>query len=491
MSFVRNSAYLAAANFALLIAAYFTNVWTGRFLGPADFGKYVTILGLFGIMNVLLTNGSSQAIAKVVAEDKRHSGLITAELLRLCAPLLIVLAAVFYFAAAPLLASLLNDTSLLPSIKLLTPIILVYGIGAIYAGYFLGTEQFGLQTIKLILISIGKVLLTVLLTLQFVVSGAISALSLSGVIGIIFSIVFIRVNPFRKAPVDAKQLVVRVIRLTIPMTTYLFLITLFMQLGVFITKTALGADVLTGYFGAAKGILQIPTTMFSAVGLVLLTTVSRTYVNKSVAETQNTLKEVFRYIMIALVPAVLFVSATPAYVINLIYGHNYLPGSDILSALNVGTGFFVLVSLLTMVLNGIGKPAVTVWIAALMTAAHVAISFLLLPRYGTEGIAASFVIANIIGAVVTVFYTYKHLGSFIDLKSFAKIFAVGLAVFFGLKAAPISSSVSLLVAWAVAGLVYIAALFVIREIRKEDFRHIKSFISRPASSKVGDIGMEK
>ena len=195
MSFVKNSAYLAIANFFQLLSAYVLNVWVGRFLGPADFGRYVIILSIFGVMNVFLTGGSSQAIAKVVAEDKRSAAPVTAQLLKWGVPALVLLAAIYYFVISVLISSLLHDNELLFHIRLLTPIIPLFGIGAIYAGNFIGREQFGLQTIKLILVSIGKMALTVILTLYFLVSGAIAALSLTGFIGIIFSLFFIRANP--------------------------------------------------------------------------------------------------------------------------------------------------------------------------------------------------------------------------------------------------------------------------------------------------------
>ncbi len=490
MSFVRNSAYLAVANFALLIGAYFVNVWVGRFLGPGGFGRYVTILGFFGLMNVLLTSGSSQAIAKVIAENKKLAAPITAELIKWSFPILVVLSIAFYFVIAPLLVIVLNDWQLLHNVRLLTPIIPIFGIGAIYAGYFIGREQFGLQAIKLMLISIAKVLLTIVLTLHFLVTGAIWALSLSGLAGIIFSLMFIRVNPFQKLVADLRHVVIRIAVLMVPMTIYLFLATLFAQLGVFITKTRLADDILTGYFGAAKGIVQISLTMFAAAGPVLLTTVSRMFTSNNIEETRVALKEIFRYVIILLIPSILFVSATSANVVNTIYGPAYLSAAPLLSILNLGTGFLIVASLLAMVLNGMGKPNATVMIAMLMVASHVGFALLLLPGYGVNGIAASFVVASVLGLVASLFYTYKHIGDFIAVKSLLKVMAVGLVVFFGLKAVRITGSAQLLMAWAIAGLVYFAMLFAIRELTAKDFSHIKNLIARRQKPEAGAVQLE-
>lgn len=490
MSFVRSSVYLAAANFALLIGAYFVNVWAGRFLGPDEFGKYVTIIGLSGLMNALLTNGSSQAIAKVIAEDKRLAAPLTAELLKWSFPILIGLSIVFYYVIAPLLSIMLNDWQLLSNIRLLTPIIPIFGVGAIYAGYFIGKEQFGLQTVKLMLISIAKVLLTVILTMHFLVTGAIWALSLSGLVGIAFSLVFIRVNPFQKLVANLRHVVIRIVAFMAPMTAYLFLATLFAQLGVFITKTRLADNVLTGYFGAAKGIMQISFTTFAAAGLVLLTTVSRMWAGRHIEETRAALREIFKYIIILLTPAILFVSATSAQVMNTIYGPAYLNAVSLLFILNFGTGFLIVASFLAVVLNGIGKPGVTVVITVLMIAAHVGFALLLLPGYGVNGIAMSFVAASIFGLVVSLFYTYKHLGNFIDIKSLLKVVAAGLVVFFGLKAVTITGSVQLFAAWVVAGLVYFAVLFAIRELTAKDIRYIRNLVGRRQKPEAGGAGLE-
>ncbi|MAG16232.1 hypothetical protein CMO88_04175 [Candidatus Woesearchaeota archaeon] len=475
MSFVKNSAYLTIANLFLLVAAYFLNVWVGRFLGPADFGRYLAIIGVFAIMNVVLTSGTSKAIAKVIAEDKKFASPITAGLLRWGLPLLLLVSAIFYFFIAELIANLLNDPSLLFNIRLLTPIIPIFGIGSMYAGYFIGREQFGLQTIKLIVIAISKIVLVVILTSYFFVAGALASIPLFGLAGILFSLIFIRANPLNKVAKETKEKIGRIMGFLIPMTGFAFLMMFFTQLGVFIIKAGLGDDALTGYFGAAKSTMQIPISIFSAVSVVLLTTVSKSYANKPIKETRTNIKEILRYILIMLTPSILFITATSVPAIRLIYGSDYVGAGTALAILSLGIGLLIFINLLVMILNAIGKPSFTLIIASLMMAIHFVLGNLLLSR-GIEGVAISLVVANVVGLLLGLIYIYKKLGNVVDIKSFAKVLILTALLSFALSKVNIPNSVILLIAWFFAGIIYLAALFVLKELTMKDINYIKAIV---------------
>jgi O-antigen/teichoic acid export membrane protein len=487
MSFLKNSVYMAVANFFQLISAYVLSVWVGRFLGPADFGKYITIISIFGIMNVFITNGTSQAIAKVIAEDKRLASGITGQLIRWGIPLMIVVSAVFYFLVAPLISLMLKDSSLLFHIQLLTPIIPLYSLGAIYAGYFIGREQFGLQTIKSILISIGKILLTVLLTIPFMVTGAIGGLSLVGLIGICFSLFFIRANPFKKMTDELKIPLIKIIRLLFPMTAYMFLITLFQQLGVFISKIWLSSDALTGYFGAAKSVLQIPTSLFSAISIVMLTTVSSSFASYDPHRTRHQLMEIFKYTLMLLVPGMLFMAAGPAEIVKLVYGSSYIQGSGAFFILSIGGLFFIFCGFLAMILSGIGKVTFTAVVAAIMTGVHFGVGFLLVHTFGIEGVAFSFAAASVVGFIISMWYSYTQFGSFIDLKSLAKIMLISLVLFFALRFFSGHGIIKMIIAWIAAGLVYLAFLFVSKEITRREINYVIGMIRKQPAPAEGMV----
>lgn len=476
MSFLRNSIYVTISNFFLLIAAYVLNVWVGRFLGPEDFGKYITVISIASLLQVIFNQGPTQAIAKVISEDKKKSNSITGLLLQ-CGTLILVLISVVYaLIIAPLISLLLKDPSLLFNLQLLTPIIPVFGYLAIYSGYFIGNEKFGLQTIKQIIMAIAKIIFTIILTLTFFIPGAILSISLFGVAGVIFSLIFVKANPFRRI-MEHKDQIVRIAKLSLPITAYIVLITYFTQIGIYMIKTNMGSDILTGYFGAAKSVLQIPTSLFSGIGVVLLAAVSGSYIKNKVMQTRVAIKEILRYVLILLIPSILFMAALPIPIIKLIYGSSYIDAAPLFVILAPGFGMFILIGLLVVVLNAIGKPSFTTPVALLMIIVHYIFGLLFLD-IGAIGIAYSFVIGNITGLVLIYAYLYKKLGNVIDFFSTIKVLAVSLLLAYSLTQFNITNHLQLFIYLIIAGLIYVVLMFILKEFNQKDIQYIRQLLKK-------------
>lgn len=468
MSILKHSIYMSISNYVLLVSAYVLNVWVGRLLGPEAYGKYVVILGIFGIISVLF---SARVITKVIAEDKNAAKPIVAELLLWSLPLLPIIALIYYYAIAPLIASALGEMELLFPLRLLTPVIPIYGIGMIYAGYFTGTERFGLQSIKMIIVALSKIAFVIGLVLAFFVNGAIVALSLTGMTGIIFSFFFIRVFPWSRRTGAGAQKVMRMAKLWLPMTAFSILLTFFSQMGIFLIKGTLADDALTGYFGVAKSIVQIPAALFTAINSVLLAAAARTYETRGPKETGALVMRSMKYLIIMAIPTSLFISATAGNIIRLIYGEQFIPGTPILTLIALGFVFFTVTGVLVTLIHAIGRPWMTVLIGAAMIAIHWTLGLLLI-GFGATGVAVSYILASLTGCIAGLLYLSRHIGQVVKAGTLVKVSVLSVLLAIGLAAVPIHGTVMLIAAWAVAAGCYLAGLFLIGEMGRADIKEI-------------------
>jgi O-antigen/teichoic acid export membrane protein len=68
-SVMRGTIYLMAAQAAFVASGYAIHISLGRLLGHAEYGIYAVVISLMTMVNLILTTGIPQAVAKYVAHD--------------------------------------------------------------------------------------------------------------------------------------------------------------------------------------------------------------------------------------------------------------------------------------------------------------------------------------------------------------------------------------------------------------------------------------
>ncbi|MBI2580191.1 polysaccharide biosynthesis protein [Candidatus Woesearchaeota archaeon] len=476
MSTMRNAAYVLSAQTVLLLSGTIISLGLGRYLGPELYGKYGVILSVATVMNIILTPGITQAIAKFVAEKKEDAGAITAAMLKrqLATGLLLTL---LYFAMAIPLTAALKDKSLLQLLWILTPMALIYGTTAAYSGYLTGLGKFFEQSAQLIIYSTSRLLLTFILAYFFSLAGAIAALPASALIALAYTA--IAAKPKAEESQTAAYPLKRIYKLALPIAIFSGLITIFMSTDLLMVQALLHDAKITGYYTAASTVARIPFFVLTALGMVMLPTVAKKLASRqdskiAMAEARMFVQRAIRYVLMLLLPGTAVIIATAKLLAMLLYGSGYAHAAQPLAILAAGTAAMTLAYLLATVLNASGKSATAAAISAVMLIATVAANIIAIPQYGMKGAAIAMTAASIAGAIIFAAITRMHIGKFVKYGSLLKITAASVVLFAIAKAVPLQNKFLLPVEYAVLGLIYIIMLAAMGEISSKDVKDIKA-----------------
>jgi O-antigen/teichoic acid export membrane protein len=86
-SVLRGTIYLMAAQAAFVASGYAIHISLGRLLGPSEYGIYAVVISLMTMVNLILTTGIPQAVAKYVAHDDGGAWQVRAKIGGICSTL--------------------------------------------------------------------------------------------------------------------------------------------------------------------------------------------------------------------------------------------------------------------------------------------------------------------------------------------------------------------------------------------------------------------
>ncbi len=470
MATTRNAAYVLAAQGALLLSGTIISIGLGRMLGPELYGKYGVVLAVATVLNVLLTPGLMQAMAKYTAERKEKAAGMAAAVLKKQFIIGLIIAAAYFLLAIPL-TGLLKDSSLLHLLWILTPMALIYGTTAVLAGFLTGTGRFLEQSTQLVIYATGRLALTFLLAYSFSVAGAVIALPLASLLALGYAYKAAKLGKAKGE--DTKD----IYSLSMKLAVFSALIATFMNADIIMVKALLGNDALTGYYTAASTIARMPFFVLTALGTLMLPSVAEKLTSTG-QSAQKFIQESIRYVLILLIPGTVMLALTTKPLVMLLYKSDYAAAAQPAAILAIGTAALTIAYLLSSALNAAGKTKMTVAVAAVMLGASILTNLLVISQHGITGAAITVSTASILAAVVLLWAAYKKFGKFINLASLAKILVASAIIFGMAKAMPMQNKFLLPFEYVILGAVYVAVLFALREIRREDVERIKSLVRK-------------
>ncbi len=238
-------------------------------------------------------------------------------------------------------------------------------------------------------------------------------------------------------------------------------------------------------FGKTKLELKVGIFVFAGLASTLLPSISRsTSINDSEL-TASYINRSMRYMLMLLVPGVLLISATSSNLISLVYSSEYIEAAHPLSVLVFGATFLTILTVLSTIIMGHGKPNVALKIALPLVAIDIALNTILIPRYGLMGAAWATTITALIGMIATAIYVFRSFKALVSIKSFIKICLASLAVY--VIALQVSLSPFFLpLIYIGLFVVYFGILLLIKEIKREDLETFKRIIPLNRFGKMGE-----
>ncbi|HWZ91545.1 MAG TPA: oligosaccharide flippase family protein [Polyangiaceae bacterium] len=452
----RGFVLLTAGQVLFLISGYATHITLARGLGPAEYGTYGVLLSILSTVALVLTAGMPEAIAKFAAERPSDAGAIFAQGIGIQFRFSLLLGLV-YAALSPLIARALHDPGLtldLAASALAIPPVALYSVAI---GALNGERRFAAQALTIGGYGALRCALVIGLTQRFQVVGAVAGFVIAPFV--VVSCVLPGIWRRRAASVLESRTLWLFARPVIGFTVALALL---MNLDLFVVKSVVLDPDVVGYYTAAATIAKVPYFFFSALGVVLLPIVSSAG-GEDHGRVLGVVRNAVRLTFVAALGVASVAVPLSRVTLRTLYGQRYVVAALPLGLLVVASTLFTLTFIVAYALNGLGKPGLALRLTAAGLMLEALLAFLLTPRFGAAGAAASSCVASLAILVALVHYAKPELGSVFALKSLLRTSVAFIATVAVGALFPYDSPVYLLLSVPLA-LGHVALLVVLREL---------------------------
>jgi len=479
----KGTIYLMSAQLVFLISSYAIHFGLGRYLGPELYGTFGIILSLLTICRVLVEPGTVRAISKYTAERKELAVVIKNQAIKIQI-ILALLIFVFLFTLAPLIASLLKDSTLIPYIRFIAFFVPAFSLYAVYFGLLNGIKAFGKQATVSIIYHVIKVLVVLAsVYLGFELYGAIGGYLIAGVVSLIMARHYWISKDRDDIRIADNFEMSKIIKFAAPVILFSLAFNLVISLDLLFVKAILAERAQAGFYTSAVALSKIPYFIFLALGETLFPSIAKSTSSKGNEElTRKYINQSLRYTLIFLIPCSFIISATSQNLISLVYTEAYLAAVAPLSILIFGLTFLSLFIILTTIITASGKPRVSLFMVLVLLLVNVLLNMTLVSIYGLAGAAVATTITGFLGVLIAGVYVYNRFHSLTSFLSLFRILAASSIIY--IVACSFSvSGISLIGYYIGLFFLYFALLFIFREIREEDVRVTRSILSGLRKSK--------
>lgn len=421
-----NTALLVASNIFVRILGLGYKVWLSRTLTAESLGIYQLSMTVYMLFITPIASGLPNVISRLSAScmARGENGAARGVLRRglKIAGCVALLSGAVMFCCAPMLSSLIlkNSTAWIVVLALI-PGVVLGGVGAVPCGYLHAAGHSGTNALSEALEQSVKILSVVLLfhvlqpqgvRLNDVSAAALAAAGIS--VGGIFSYVFIRwrTGSLRGAvsPVGSKRICLSAAPLTANrlIGSLAGMITASLVPHCLLNTGMSSAEALAAYgvlTGMALPIVFLPSTVTSAISVVLLPNIAKTRAASGIRAAEKKINRVLFYVFLMGVPAALLICVIAMPLGRLLY--RSVQAGQYMLMLAPSTLFSGLNQVGSTILNALGREGKTFKINLASALISLLLTFLLTPVLGIPG----YILATTIQGVLTfgmVFFSIRR-----------------------------------------------------------------------------------
>jgi stage V sporulation protein B len=429
-SVVSSILWLTIAEVFFNLSGYIIHSSLGRMLGPADYGRYALIITLTTMMIMLIGNGIPTAMSKYLSEVFETKPDLVLVIKRQAAILqftLIGIVTLAFYLLAPVIATLLNDQSLIPLLQISTFIIPSYAAASFYLYYYIGIHRFNVQSTMKIVRSFARIGFVLYLAYLFKLKGSIASYILSP--APVFLIAWIidkfwidKQFPKKTTNVfDWKKL----LNYAWPVTLFMLFYEMLISLDLYMVKALLGDDTLTGIYNAALTVGRIPYYLFYALTMVMLPSISRTTSQNNHVETNRIISQTFRMMIMILIPLTIGMIVYAEPLVVFFFGAKFATAALSTQILTFGVSFLTVFYVMCFAMNGAGMVFVPMFISLFGMLLNALLNYFFVLKYGIAGSAIATTITSIFITIIILWQIHKHFKGLMSPAKFLKFVSAG------------------------------------------------------------------
>jgi len=481
-SVISSILWLTIAEVFFNLSGYIIHASLGRMLGPADYGRYGLIITLTTMIIMLIGNGIPTAMSKYISGIfETYPGLVLKikKQAAILQTILIGLVTLIFFLAAPWIAKLLRDETLIPLLRISALIIPSFSAAAFYLYYYIGIHRFNLQSTMKIIRSFARVILVIGLAYFFGLKGSISAYILAPAVVFMsaWAIDFFWVDRHfpknSEVSFDWKKL----LNYAWPVTLFMLFYELLISLDLYFVKALLEDDRLTGIYNASLTVARIPYYLFYALTMVMLPSISRSTTQGDKVETSRIITQTFRMMIMLLIPIAICMIVYADPLIRFFFGGRYVGAVQSMQILTPGVIFLTIFYVMCFALNGAGKVKIPMYTALFGMILNAILNYIFVLKYGISGSALATTITSVLITMFILIYAQKFFCQLIKFRQLFNFLLTGFIIFLISFFFPPQKWIFIL--WGlILSIFYLMVLIAIGEFTREDLRVYKKIIFR-------------
>jgi len=484
---IKASLWLSLSELAFNFSGYVIHAALGRFLGPAEYGRYGLIVTFSTMIVMLIGTGVPTAMSKYLSEIFNTEPEMIPVIKKTGAKLQLVIISivtVVYLLLAPVFAWALGDPTLTHLFQISSLIIPAFALASFYFYYYTGIHEFGKQAILKFSRSVAKIVFIVGLGYYFNAVGAVIGQALAP-FTVFIDAYFL--DPHRKGQKIALKNKAekkyefhwrKLLMFAWPITLFMIFYELMISIDLYMVKAILHDDALTGIYNAALTVGRIPYYAFYFLTIILLPKISQTTSQGLEKETKKTLSFSMRFLFMFLLPMVVLLAAFSESAVRFFYGARYSAAGEPMSILVVGVGFLTVFYVLSFVLNGAGKNKVPMWIAFAGAIVNFVLNFIFIKLMGINGSALATTITSVFAMAISFVYTNKVIAPLISFEKIT-IYILGSGTIYTLAVLFFPQGRFIFILWSILLMIaYMFFLFLTRQLTKEDINFFLSSIGK-------------
>jgi len=485
----RGALFIGFAKAFFMLSGFLQRWLLTHFVGPAEYGAFALVNGVVSTVNNAIVQGTIQWVSKFTAEDDARADAVKRAGLRQQAFVGGGVALAFLL-AAPLIARFENAPDYVPWFRLVAAIPLVYAFYSVFVGSANGQRRFRLQasfdvgfsTAKTILLLGGAVIGR---GLGHSVTGAFLGFIAAAVLILVVSAVVVG-PPRGPERFPARRLFL----FTVGVAAYTLLINLALNYDLMLLRRYAGAavaarraDALAGNYEALRNVALLPYQALLVVTFVVFPLVSRSTFSDDREATRVYISQTLRYALMIGAAMAVVLAARPLTILHILYQPSYAEGAPALPVLAAAVVGLALLSVSGSIINASGSPRVAAGLVAAAMAAGTAAAVTLVPRAvpGPQmlvAVAASNAFGVAVGLGLALAYLRRRFGAGPPLATVARVALAAAAAVVAGHLVPGTGKIMGLLALAVVGVVFIAALLLLRELGPADTAKLRRILRR-------------
>jgi O-antigen/teichoic acid export membrane protein len=434
---VGGALWIPLAKIWFVLSGFIVHFGLPNLLSSEDVGDYGVVNRSVSLVNMVMTTGALQAVARFVAADPSRSPAVRRTALRLVGGFGVVVALAWAL-AAPLLAELLNDASLTTLFRVTAPIPLAYGVYAVFVGVLNGRRRFRAQGIlDMSYATMRSGAIVGAAALGYGALGSLTGFTVAAVIiALIAAVHGLRTTPRGEGAFPVPEIVA----FALPVVFFVVVSNFALSADLFWVKRLAPADVSKLWTGAYFAILNlglVPYMLVVSINFIVFPLISRAVFVGDHAVAAGYVRNSLRLGLLLALSVEAAFAASPEGVLSFVYPSKpeWQPLAGVMTPLALGYVALTLFHISTAMLNAAGRPRVSLLGALLLVGLQSAAVYYAFPRFGLMGAALGTTAAFLLGTAAIGWQTQRLLGAWLPWKTLlrgavaaAVAFAIGHAI---------------------------------------------------------------